>query len=121
MQNQDLLSSNLNLQNINKYIESNIENKINQLFEILPQANHIKIPKMIHEYTVYELYQGTIQTAIDILNDVVALSAQYNYMDQKVYRERLMNIFLLPERRIYIGIIFVFLSFIIYFIDGADA
>lgn len=119
MQNENMLTS--NLQYIDQYIESNIEKKINQIFEILPQADNIKVSKMIHEYTVYELYQGTIQTVLDIINDVTALNAQYNYIDAKVYRTKLVNIFMAPERKIYMGIILVIMSFILYFIDGADA
>lgn len=109
-----------NFQYIDKYIESNIEKKINQLFDILPQANDVKIPKMIHEYTVYELYQGTLQTAINVINDFTALYAERRYIDGKVYRQKLMDIFLSQERRIYIGIILVILSFILYFIDGSS-
>ena len=109
-----------NIQYIDKYIESNIEKKINQLFDILPQADNVKIPKMIHEYTIYELYQGTIQTAIDVLNDLTALYAERNYIDAKVYRKKLVDIFLSNGRTIYIGIILVILSFILYFIDGSS-
>ena len=119
MQQQDnFLTS--NFQYIDKYIESSIERKINQLFDILPQADNVIIPKMIQEYTVYELYEGTLQTAINVINDVNALSAQYQYMDSKVYRKKLVNIFFSQERRLYIGIILVILSFILYFIDGSS-
>jgi hypothetical protein len=110
-----------NFVNINRYIEQNIENKINQLFDVLPPAQDVKIPKMIHEYTIYELYQSTIQTVIDIINDFTALYSQKNYMDSKVYRKRMINIFLAPERRIFVGIFLVLISFILYFIDAADA
>jgi hypothetical protein len=110
-----------NFLKIDKYIEANIENKINQLFDILPQHQDVKIPKMIYDYTVYELYQETIQNIINILNDFTALYSQRNYMDSAVYRKQLLQIFLAPERRISVGILFVILSFIIYFIDAADA
>lgn len=109
-----------NIQYIDKYIESNIEKKINQLFDILPQPDNVKIPKMIHEYTVYELYQGTIQTTIDIINDLTAVYAERNYIDAKVYHKKLVDIFLSKGRTLYIGIILIILSFILYFIDGAS-
>lgn len=109
-----------NFQYIDKYIENNIEKKINQLYDILPQSDNVNIPKMIHNYTIYELYQGTIQTAINVINDLTALYAEIEYMDRKVYRDKLMNIFLSNERRIYIGIILVIISFILYIIDGAS-
>jgi hypothetical protein len=79
------------------------------------------MPKMLHEYTIYELYSGTIQTVIDIINDFTALNSQRKFVDSKVYRQGLLNIFLLPERRIYLGILLLLFSFILYFIDAADA
>jgi hypothetical protein len=109
-----------NFQFIDKYIESNIEKKLNQLFDVLPQSDNVQIPKMIHEYTVYEIYQGTLETAINVINDITALNAEIQYMDSQIYRQKLIDIFLLPERRIYVGIILVILSFILYFIDGAS-
>jgi hypothetical protein len=107
---------------IDQYIEKNIENKINQLFEILPpaQSSSVNIPRKIYEYTIYELYQQTIQTIIDIINDFTALYSQRKYMDEKAYRQQLFQIFLSQDRRIYIGIFLVFLSLIFYFLDAAD-
>lgn len=105
---------------IKQYIEQNIEQKINQLFDILPPAENVKVHKMIYEYTIYELYQGTIQTAIDILNDITELNANKT-INSKVYRKNLIEIIFAPHRKIFIGIIFVLLSFIMYFIDSADA
>lgn len=106
---------------LSSQIESYIENKINQILDVLPPDANVKVSKMIHEYTIYELYEGTIQTVIDIINDVTALNASGKYIDSKIYRRNLLNIFFLPERRIYIGIVLVIISFILYFIDAADA
>lgn len=106
---------------VQKYIEENIEKKLNQLFEVLPKKfDDIKTPKMIYEYTISELYTNTIQTIIDILNDLTALYADRKYINNQVFRERLFNIFLKDERKIYIGIVLVIFSFILYFIDGSD-
>jgi hypothetical protein len=116
---QDYLSSNFT--DIEKYIETNIEKKINQLFDVLPSADHITIPKMIYQYTVYELYSGTIQTAIDIINEITALYANKKYINAKEYRMQMLNIFIKENRKIFLGIMLVVLSFILYFIDGAEA
>lgn len=105
-----------NLQNLEKYIE----NKINQILDVLPPNPNIKIEKMIYEYTAFELYESTIQTAIDIINDLSALNVERKYMQNKQLTTRLMQIFLAPERKLFVGIILVVLSFILYFIDGAS-
>lgn len=108
---------------IDAYIEENIEKKINQLFDVLPTSPNIQIPKMIHQYTIYELYTGTIQTVIDIINDMTALTANKKYMSyaSQEYRKQVFDIFFRENRKIFIGIMLVVLSFILYFIDGADA
>ncbi len=101
-------------------LEKYIENKINQIFDVLPPNPDIKIPKMIYEYTTYELYQGTIQTAVDIINDLSILNAERKYMQNKQITERLLQIFFSNERKLFVGIMLVILSFILYFIDGAS-
>lgn len=114
----DYMSS--NFANIEKYIEENVEKKINQLLNILPQDVNVNTPKMIYEYTIYELYSGTLQTIIDIINEVTELHSEKNYIDSKIYRNKMLNIFLKDNRKIFVGISLVILSFILYFIDGAN-
>ena len=114
------LQNTSNIIDIDKYIEQNIEKKINQLLDVLPQNMDIKTPKMIHEYTIGELYTGTIQTVIDILNEVTALNADRKYISSKDYGKKIFDIFLKKERKIFVGIVMVILSFILYFIDGAS-
>lgn len=106
---------------IEKYIEENIEKKINQFFAVLPQNVTANTPKMIYEYTIYELYSGTVQTIIDIINESTELYADKNYIESQVFRKRMFDIIFKENRKIFIGISLVVLSFIIYFIDGANA
>lgn len=114
-----------NISPIEKYIEENIEKKINQLLSSI-QIDKTSPPKNMHynhdyaNYTLNDLYKGTIQTIIDIINDITALLADRAYISNQVFRERLFNIFLNNDRKIFIGIILVFLSIIIYFIDGSS-
>lgn len=117
--NEDFLTSNFSY--IEKYIEQNVEKKINQLMDILPQNQTVDTPKMIYEYTISELYTGTIQTVIDILNDISELTSERKYLSGQEYRAKLYDILLKKERKIYVGIVMVILSFIMYFIDGSDA
>ncbi len=107
------------MEEIDTIIEQKVENKINQLLDILPQPR--AMPKMIHEYTVYEIYQGTINTILNIINDITELYSQRSYINQKVYRQRIFDIFFSSDRKIFLGITLVILSFIVYFIDAADA
>jgi len=122
MENESIITSTetSNILNINTYIEKNIENKINQLFDVLPKYPDINTPKMIYDYTISELYTGTLQTSIDILNDFTKLMAEKKYISAKVYRERFISIFLQDGRKLFVGIMLVLLSFIMYFIDGSS-
>jgi len=103
-----------------KYIEKSIETKFNQLLVELPELlkkTNKKDSSEIFELTLIEIYQNTIQTIIDIINDLLFLMDN-NLSYDTIYRN-LLNIFFNENRMFYIGIIFVILSFVIYFIDGA--
>ena len=132
-----------NITHIEKYIENNIEKKINQLLSVInfdnsnvsnisnnisnnisdvsnvPNMSNIDT-KYYNNYTLHELYKGTIQSIIDIINDVVELLSDRTYISYHVFRVRLFNIFLRNDRKFFIGIILILLSFIIYFIDGSS-
>ena len=110
----------MNTSNIERYIERKIENKINQFFEILPQSNNVEIPKMIHDYTILELYEGTIQTIVNIINDLTELGSNKSYMSTREYQQKLFFILFANERKLFLGILLVILSLILYFIDGSS-
>lgn len=109
-----------NIIDLDKYIENNIEKKINQLLDVLPQKINEKTPKMIYEYTIEELYNGVINTIINIINEITALNQERKYMETREYIKKILKIFLQNDRKIFVGIVLVILSFIIYFIDGAE-
>ena len=105
-----------------KIIEETIETKFNELLKNLP--NIIKDNKPIYNdsndffhLTITDIYKNTIQTIIDIINDVIEL---YETSYSQVKFNRLLYIFLNENRMFYIGIILIILSFVIYFIDGAS-
>ena len=107
--------------NLEKYIESNIEKKLNSLMETLPE----KLPKEpivsgYHNLTILQLYKNTLNTLIDIINDITEAYSKYDYLDTNNYIYIIIGILMKEDRKLYVGIIFVFLSFIIYFIDGAS-
>jgi hypothetical protein len=75
----------------------------------------------ITKLNVGDIYKNTIQTIIDIINDLTILfnddykNKNYN----KIYYE-IFDIIFKKDRMFYIGIIFIILSFVIYFIDGVS-
>jgi hypothetical protein len=71
----------------------------------------------ITELNISNIYKNTIQTLIDIINEVIIMTDYNNY---KNFYENLKNILFKEERQFYIGIIFILLSFVIYFIDGVS-
>ena len=103
---------------IEEYIEKHIEKKLNNLLKTLPS----KLPndygmKPFYELTIKELYKNTLQISIDIINDFTDMYSKNEYMyDINI----IINIITKDNRKIYVGIIIIFLSFIIYFIDGVS-
>jgi hypothetical protein len=105
--------------NPNLFIEKTIETKFNQLISDLPKI--IKPPPDnnpdFFNLSINQIFQETIQTIIDIIQEIVnVIDTSYNYQS---YIKRLSLIFFKEKRMFYLGIILIILSFIIYFIDGA--
>jgi hypothetical protein len=106
---------------IEKYIEKQIEIKLNSLLETLPD----KIPKdlqikPIYNLTIKELYKNTLQTLIDIITDIVDVYSKKDYVNSNNYIYILLSIFTKDDRKIYVGIMLVVMSFIVYFVDGVS-
>jgi hypothetical protein len=69
----------------------------------------------ITQLNIGDIYKNTIQTIIDIINEVVI------YYDINANnKSSLYDIFFKNDRMFYIGVILVILSFVIYFIDGVS-
>ena len=112
------ISTSNSLFDINTFIEKSVENKINQFFDVLPNVDNVKIPKMVFDYTLSEIYNKTIKTTIDIINDILHLLS-YKNNENNIIRE-IYQILMKNDRKFFVGIIFIIFSFILYFIDGAD-
>ena len=69
--------------------------------------------------SVRDLFQQTIQIIIEIINELSDTISDRQLMSSTDYRRKLFDIFVRPERRLYVGLILVFFSFILYFIDSA--
>lgn len=95
--------------------------KIQQFLDTYPQTvapekdpNHpwIKLP-------LHEVYKRSLQTAIDVVQDVSGIVSQKDFISQTSLRRQVVTAFTREDRRIYIGIWLIFLSFVLYFIDSA--
>ena len=72
-----------------------------------------------YDLSLRELYKNTLQAIIDIINDI-SIAYSNEYIDNNNYIYIIIDILSKEERRLYVGIILLFLSFILYFIDGAS-
>lgn len=70
----------------------------------------------ITDLNIGVIYTNTMQTIIDIINDIVMF---FDNPSNNMYTD-LKNILFKKERQFYVGIIFIILSFVIYFIDGVS-
>ncbi len=111
----------MNDANINKIIETTIENKFNDLISSLhlntnanPNANaNNNKSRDFASFTIIDIYKNTIQTIIDIINETMVIIDN----SSSDYFRNIIMVFLKEYRMFYIGIILIILSFVIYFID----
>lgn len=108
-----------------------VENTIGEKEKVLQKINEFlgKYPTVvpkdknpstpIFELSMKEIYRRTLQASIDVINEVSDLISQKNYMSQTTFRRKVFEVFTKPERRLYMGIWLIFLSFVLYFVDSA--
>ena len=95
----------------------NINDFLGKYPTTIPKDRNPSTP--VFELSVKELYRRTLQTLIDIINDVSDLISQKDYISQTSFRRKMFEVFTKPERRLYIGICLMLLSFLLYFIDSS--
>lgn len=71
----------------------------------------------IFDLSLKEVYKNSIQTAIDIINDLANIISRKDSFTSSEYRRSIFKTITLENRRLYVGIWLIFLSFILYFID----
>lgn len=76
-----------------------------------PDANIIQL-------SLKEILRRTIDVSVELLNDISSAFSDKDYISSAQFRQRIFKAFTMKERRMYVGIILVFLSFILYFIDS---
>lgn len=95
--------------------------KINDFLEKYPStiSPDKKLSTPWIQLSLHELYRRSIQTAIDIINDVSDVMSNKSTMSNAGFRRRIFAIFADRDRRLYVGFWLIFFSFILYFIDSA--
>lgn len=106
---------------IKKTIEENIEKKFNDILDKIPITDlSVKKDNDYINYSIKDLYINTLNTIINIINDIINLINESYYISDKMFiYVKLYDIFFMKDRLLYVGILFVILSFIIYFIDNS--
>lgn len=106
---------------VNRYIEEKIEDKFNKLEETENSTKKKVDEKKIHELSVHELYQNTMLYLINVIDDISDfLSVNHSNLSNHEYRNKIYEIFLNNDRILYTGIILIFISLVIYFIDNTS-
>ena len=105
-------------------LQKNAIEKINQFLTRYPEtkANPDFNEDLIKPWTdlpVKTLYVKTIQTLIDLINDISDIISASEIDGSVVTRRKIVEAFFRKERRVYVGLLFIFLSFVLYFIDSA--
>jgi len=99
-------------------------NKINQFLNTYPSSKASVNYKDITggpwtDLPVKTLYYKTIHALIDIINEFSDILSNMDSDDSTTTRRKLVKALFQKDRRVYVGILFIFLSFILYFIDAA--
>jgi hypothetical protein len=105
-------------------LQKNAIDKVNQFLSRYPQtkANPNYNPDETIPWVdlpVKTLYVKTIKTLIDLINDISDIISASEIDGSVITRRKIVQAFFRKERRVYVGILFIFISFILYFIDSA--
>ena len=103
------------------YLEKNVWTNIKEVR--LPGIVRINMEtatsiKAVPDMTLRQVYRSTIQTAIDIIQDISNIVSDKPYLSDTTFRRKLVETFTLPSRRLYVGIWLIVIAFIFYFIDS---
>jgi len=94
---------------------------------IIKKEAKLHTKSKLENFTLKELFDNLYKVLYDIINDISVINfAELNNYDtpntkwwQKYIKlfEKIINILFMPERAFYIGVIFIFIAFCLYFID----
>lgn len=95
--------------------------KINDFLNLYPKS----IPKdkdpnaYFYQLSLKELYRRLLQSMIDIIQELSEVISRRVYVSGSTFRRDLFLVFTKKERRLYMGVWLILISFILYFIDSA--
>lgn len=97
------------------------ESKINAFLDAYPKVvpPDLDPAASISAISLSELYKRLLKVIVDIINDVSNTIGARDTMSSTAFRRQIFGAFTSPDRRMYVGILFILLSFMLYFIDSA--
>jgi hypothetical protein len=82
-------------------------------------ASRSLAPASPADMTLKQVYQNTLQTAIDVIEDTSQAISTKPFITSQEFRDKLVRIYTEPKRRFYVGIWLIVFAFFLYFIDSA--
>ena len=76
-------------------------------------------PTPVPDMTLRTLYKNTLQTAIDMIQEISNILSNRPYTSDTEFRRSLVEVFIQPGRRLYVGLWLCFFAFVFYFIDSS--
>jgi len=106
------------------FLQKNAIDKVNEFLSRYPKTQlspdySEDAVKNWTELPVKTLYVNTIRTLIDIINDIGDIISNNEVDGSVTTRRKLVDAFFRKDRRLYVGLLFIFFSFVLYFIDSA--
>ncbi len=95
-----------------------IEKKINTFLDVYPKTQQQK-DAPITQLSIREIYRRCLHVMIDIINDISRIMSERDTLSSADFRRQLFYAATTPERRLYVGVWMVFISFVLYFIDAS--
>jgi len=102
---------------LQKKVVESIETYMNEVPKHRPWLQQPNAP--LHELPLKEVGRRTLQTSVDVLNDVSRALTDRHYMSGSSFRRKLVYAFTAPERRLYVGIWILLIALFLYFMDSA--
>lgn len=99
-----------------------MEERINKFLEeypkIIPKDKDNTTP--FHLLSLKEVFHRTMLVAVDIINDISEVVANYEIQGAVATRRKVFEAFTKEGRRVYLGVWLIFLAFVFFFIDGSS-
>lgn len=99
-------------------LEAKIDKFLKLYPAVVPADNNPAAP--ITDISLRQLTHRSLKSAVAVVNDVSDLLGKRETLSSADFRRQMVKAFTAPERRMYVGIWLVVLSFVLYFIDSSS-